>query len=85
MIQEVKKSLQDELQECTNAIGQIWFEMGRSLYEKEIAEKRLGELSIKAHNLNQVALKLNERLVKEQAAEKEMEIKLAPSSPPVSA
>lgn len=79
MIQEVKKTLEDELKECTEAVGKVWFEMGRAFYEKEIAEKRLGELSTKAHNLNQAALKLNDRLLKEKAADKAMEVKLAPA------
>ena len=67
----------NELEELTQEIANVWFEMGRSLYEKEIAEKRLGALSVKAHNLNEKALKLQEKAAKEKAA---MEVKLAPSA-----
>jgi len=65
-----------EIDELTQEIANVWFEMGRSLYEKEIAEKRLGALSVKAHNLNEKALKLQEKAAKEKAA---MEVKLAPN------
>lgn len=66
-----------EIEELTQEIANVWFEMGRSLYEKELAEKRLGALLVKAHNLNEKALKLQEKAAKEKAA---MEVKLAPPS-----
>lgn len=65
-----------ELEELSQEIGTVWFEMGRAVYEKELAEKRLGELSVKAHNLNQRALKLQAAAAREKAA---MEVKLAPT------
>lgn len=65
-----------EIEELTQEIANIWFEMGRSLYEMEIAEKRLNELSVKAHNLNHKALELQKKQAKEKAA---MEVKLAPA------
>lgn len=65
-----------EIEELTAEIGAVWFEMGRYLYEKEIAEKRLADLSVKAHNLNHKALELQKKEAREKAA---LEVKLAPT------
>lgn len=68
----------NELKACQERISRIWLDMGRAHYEIELLQKHLSELSIKAHNVNQDALKLNEKIQKEK---KEMEIKLAPAPP----
>ena len=75
MIEEVKDVKKDELSELTEEVGKIWFEMGRALYEKELADKRLSEFSIKVHNLNLKALELQKKKIKEEAA---LKVALAP-------
>lgn len=65
MIEEVKK---DELELLSEEVSKVWFEMGRALYEKELAEKRMNELSVKAHNLNHKALEIQKKKAKEEAA-----------------
>lgn len=86
MIKEVKtpvKTTQEEIEELTKEAGDIFFTWGRCNYELELKQKQIGELSVKAHNLNATVLKLNERLAKEKARESVVEVKLseAPANP----
>lgn len=64
----------DELELLSEEVSKVWFEMGRALYEKELAEKKISEFSIKAHNLNLKALELQKKKAKEDAA---LKVKLA--------
>lgn len=59
----------DEMEVLTKEVGQAFFDYGKTKYEIELKERQLAEISIKIHNLNQKALKLQEAKDKEIRAQ----------------
>jgi len=66
-----------ELDALKKEVGQCFFDYGAAMYEVEVAEKKKAELSIRLHNLNERAVKLQQKLHKE-AQKEAMKVKLSP-------
>lgn len=72
-----------ELDSLKKEISQTLFDYGLAIYELETKERAKAELSVKLHNLNEKAKKLQAQLHKE-AQKEAMKVKLAnPSGDPV--
>lgn len=63
------KTKQEEMADLTKEVGQAFFESGKLKYEIELKQRSLEECSIKIHNLNQKALKLQGDIDKEVRAQ----------------
>lgn len=82
MLEQVKpKTKAEEMDELTKEVGQAFFDYGRTKYEIDLKHRQLEETSVKIHNLNQKALKLQESIEKE-ANKESMKIELAKAPVP---